>query len=713
MTDIDSVEHDEFECSECDFKCSSESDMIEHSSIHQRPNNNNDSVSNILPNENTIKNDSVGIDNVINLHTNFNCKKESDECTNLEQTTEMKNPWIYESIVKIEPSLLQKDYKSDNCHKIEIRNEEIKFEHNDHHHEILPNFLTHEINGCNNIKQEQTSKVLMHQLQNSLGLIGSSTAHIDNNDNISTYDDTFGTHFLNGMHGSLFSQCVPLQNDSSKDLPSRKRNYDSMIRSSSIEVEVDNTNIYIPPGWKRKAYMGILGNALLNGQIKYICHYYTEMGKRICSQTEAYEYVIKYPLSNIDIEKLDFSTIPITRNPFGIYIPDGWQRKITVSTNSNSQKQYHITYLNSDGKGFGCKSEVYAYLPHSTNIRDTYIDVEKMNFSVPCQFSLAHSKAEKDKNVDYLFDVRKIKAKTISYNLYLCKLCNYSFRGKNNACDHASTHVQTPSKESIPNNDLPNKYDHFMCTVCHIKIMRRNDLQVHVQRHLTKQIFSTVVGVKFVYGEVTNYKDSNHRKCLFCCEVCNVASSKYSVIVKHLKIHTFDEINSADIEKYYKHINGSEENTLKYKCVDSHDNEQNNDNSYINFNKHDKPHNERYIGGPTIDQTTFRIEINVNNTGIYIPKGWQRKVYKYTKGIQKGKYVVKYISPFGKMLYNKIKVLEYIEQLESDGIDVITEPIKVQDMDFSCSSHNLHNIRKVKNGRSFLREGVSYTKSGG
>ena len=32
-------EEDEFECCECDFSCSSESDMIEHSTVHQSLNN--------------------------------------------------------------------------------------------------------------------------------------------------------------------------------------------------------------------------------------------------------------------------------------------------------------------------------------------------------------------------------------------------------------------------------------------------------------------------------------------------------------------------------------------------------------------------------------------------------------------------------------------------------------------------------------------------
>ena len=30
---------DEFECSECDYKCSSENDIIEHSAVHQYPSN--------------------------------------------------------------------------------------------------------------------------------------------------------------------------------------------------------------------------------------------------------------------------------------------------------------------------------------------------------------------------------------------------------------------------------------------------------------------------------------------------------------------------------------------------------------------------------------------------------------------------------------------------------------------------------------------------
>ncbi|CAL4083989.1 unnamed protein product, partial [Meganyctiphanes norvegica] len=58
MNNLDSNEDDdEFECSECDFKCSSKIDIVEHSEIHQPPNNNIENVSNISPDKSNIKSD--------------------------------------------------------------------------------------------------------------------------------------------------------------------------------------------------------------------------------------------------------------------------------------------------------------------------------------------------------------------------------------------------------------------------------------------------------------------------------------------------------------------------------------------------------------------------------------------------------------------------------------------------------------------------------
>ena len=78
MNNIDpneNEEDDEFECSECDFKCSSESDMINHSTIHQCPNNTSEDPLNIIPVSTTTDN--------VNLQAEYKNKNDSESNTKL------------------------------------------------------------------------------------------------------------------------------------------------------------------------------------------------------------------------------------------------------------------------------------------------------------------------------------------------------------------------------------------------------------------------------------------------------------------------------------------------------------------------------------------------------------------------------------------------------------------------------------------------------
>merc|ERR1712098_323507 len=104
----------------------------------------------------------------------------------------------------------------------------------------------------------------------------------------------------------------------------------------------------------------------------------------------------------------------------------------------------------------------------------------------------------------------------------------------------------------------------------------------------------------------------------------------------------------------------------------------------------------------------YTIEVDVDNFGKYIPEGWQRKLYKYTRGVLEGRFVIRYISPYGKVLYNKKHVSKYIKLLESEGI---TELVKVENMDFSCLSYKQKRKRKklkeieVDNSEIYVPEG--------
>ncbi|CAL4089467.1 unnamed protein product [Meganyctiphanes norvegica] len=272
-----------FECSECDFKCTSEIDIIQHSTIHQYSNNTNDSLSNIyISLYDTSENNDLGAYKKSTRDGHLNAKTIIDESGSLS--------------CQSEPS------------------------------------------------------------QNNMGLTNSSQ--------------------------------VPLPHKRSytpRKTPTRGR---SSGRTNS-EVEVDNTGIYIPPGWKRKVFMR---SSLTKGLITYDCYYYSESGKNFRSKKDAYEYASKNHLTGVDFAKLNFTVSQITSKTdqttfeldldnSNIYIPEGWQRKVCMTTISNGQKKYHINYLNPEGEHFGCKSDVYTYLSHSGSIEENQFDVEKMDFS--------------------------------------------------------------------------------------------------------------------------------------------------------------------------------------------------------------------------------------------------------------------------------------------------------------------------------------------
>ncbi|CAL4211153.1 unnamed protein product [Meganyctiphanes norvegica] len=314
----------------------------------------------------------------------------------------------------------------------------------------------------------------------------------------------------------------------------------------------------------------------------------------------------------------------------------------------------------------------------SYRIKDKQIDLEKMNFSVRFQSDF--------NEFDYIFDVRRTVPKFKACALYLCRLCSYLNKNKIDANKHINEHIQNLYNLSPASSDLPNKYNYFVCTDCHGKIMRRKDIQVHLQDHNSKQISGTVVGVMCKY-------DKHHNRyyvkwAVHCCEICNFACLKYIDIIKHLKVHTIDEINSADRHKYYRHAHAMDE-TASYSL-----------DHYADLGDNDDIDNEtipasKWHSG-RVKPTSMYKEVEVDNNEKYIPNGWQCKVLCQKSN---GCYKVIYISPFGKKLQSADKVLAYIEWLEDQGI---TEPIDVDKFDFSWLSHNLPK-RKPKKRSSGIR----------
>ncbi|CAL4062007.1 unnamed protein product, partial [Meganyctiphanes norvegica] len=707
MNDMGSDENcdDEFECSECDFKCTSEIDIIQHSAMHQYPSNANDDVLHNSAYDTYNEGGSKEDDPVATLQAKVYSDKEIVACNRLAETSEINALDPYKFKVKREQSSHEVISTTKIIHESEIGNKIIKLEDMDIKQEFCPNYSSNLINEYGNIHLDQDSLGIGSMPSKNRLIYGRESMHFAyNNVNISTEDESLSDKTI-VEYGSIFSQRDPLHIDmsltnSSQSLPPHKTPHG---HKSSIEVEIDNTGVYIPPGWDRKVYMR---PTLNNGQLKYDCYYYTESGKQICSKKFAYEYCSnKKHLENIDIEKLNFSVSKTTMKPdqptlevdldnTGIYIPKGWQRKIY----HNGQQMYNVNYINAEGIRFGCKSYVYAYQSNSDSNKEKQIDVEELDFSrgirsrlslnMGCQSvqvqnkimtkRFRHSEYENYQIIEFLFEVRKIvqKAKEKKDNLYLCKLCNFSSRIQHVACCHASIHLHKFSNESIQNSVLPNNYDYFMCTDCQFKIMKRKDVQIHLKGHCStassRQITNTVVSVKLVCAA-----NSKVNKILYCCEVCEFACFRCSFMVKHLKYHTHDEIVTADRDKYYNN---------KYKCDGS---------GLVSIYKYGSSDYTERIGGINSEiklynhgikhrNTSGKIEIKVDNAGKYIPEGWQRKVYKLNKGVLKGKHRVGYISSLGRTLYSKTQVSKYIEKLKSNGI---IELINLDKMDFSGKSH--------------------------
>ncbi|CAL4145478.1 unnamed protein product, partial [Meganyctiphanes norvegica] len=348
--------NDEFECSECDFKCLIEIDMIEHSVLHQFPNKTVDDISSTIPGVSFIETVSKENYEFDNLGAKSNSEKETEPYKRLTDKPKINDLETYKSIVKTEPSLYKEISTAGNYCKNEFEETEIYFEESDHiniKHEAISYFSPHKNN----------EQVDFQQAKSSLGLIHSNTEHI------------------NGKRGIRHSYSQKIS---------------SYSRLTPFEVEVDNTGIYIPPGWMRKGFKRARWH---KPQRKYDCYYFTESGKRITRKQEAYDYLIKNPCADVDIGKLSFSIqtimnperivqkqrveIEVNVNNTGIYIPPGWKRKVykidRQSKFEGKKIDYFCNYLTESGKKIKGKKGAEDYL-----IKNPCADVniEKLNFRI-------------------------------------------------------------------------------------------------------------------------------------------------------------------------------------------------------------------------------------------------------------------------------------------------------------------------------------------
>ncbi|CAL4069204.1 unnamed protein product [Meganyctiphanes norvegica] len=603
---------DEFECSECDFKCTSEIEIIQHSAMHQSPSNNNCDNSNISPYSTHIEDESKEDDTVITLQAKVSSEKEMGSCNRLTETSEINalDPCKYE--VKREPSSHEFISTTKILSESEIANKRIQLEDMDIKQESCPNYSSNKINEYVNIYIDQDRLGIGSMPSKNIIIYGRESMHSAyNNVNKSTEDKHLSIKTIVEEYGSMSCQSDLLHYDmsltnSSQSLPPHKRSGRGRPKKdpdhkSSIELEIDNTGIYIPPGWDRKLYMR---TTLCNGQLRYDCYYYTESGKQIRSKRLAYEYYAnKNHLAKVDIEKLNFSishTIMKPNQPFlevyldntGIYIPEGWQRKIYI----NEQKNYYVNYLNAEGSRFGCKSDVYAYQSNYDSNKEKQIDVDEMNFSRGIRNRISLKKGYQSVQA-----LEKTMTNRFRHNEYgTIKYCN-PLGKKEKKVGKIEIEIDNTGKY-IPEGWQRKAY----------KYTKGAYKDQHVVRYISP-LGKTFCSKKLV-SEYIVKSESNG-----ISELINVDKMDFSW------------------KSHMKHRNA--------------------------------------LG---------KIEIQIDNTGKYIPEGWQRKAYKYTKGAYKGLHVVRYISPLGKTLRSKTQVSEYIERLENNEC---MEPINVDNMDFSWKSH--------------------------
>ncbi|CAL4066173.1 unnamed protein product [Meganyctiphanes norvegica] len=274
-------------------------------------------------------------------------------------------------------------------------------------------------------------------------------------------------------------------------------------------------------------------------------------------------------------------------------------------------------------------------------------------------------------NIEYLFEDKEVFIKIDSifaFDLSICKICSFSSKKGNlgDIYNHASIHTNKIGTKWTPKNIRIN-FDYYVCTLCHIRIMKKDDIQIHMQIHKTEMFSNAIVDVK----TVQNLKGKKAE--LHCCEICNAAFTKYLGIFIHLKDHHPEEADDVVEAKYNDNLNPvSSGHSLE----------------------------TPFHNGGTIKQTRH-VEVEIDNTGKYIPYGWQRKVYQSSKRGKKGRYMVSYISPFGHSLYAKSGVSKYIEKLESDGITLL---VSLEDLNFSILSHKLPKVvHRPKKRRFFFQ----------
>ncbi|CAL4104289.1 unnamed protein product, partial [Meganyctiphanes norvegica] len=238
---FEEMDDDEFECSECEFKCPTESEMIQHSAIHLNSGNTNDKH-----NQSISENGFTG------------CITAKD----MPGTNDSGNSKL---IVKSEPCSKEDNYTAEDYQQCEDWNVKIELEDQDVDQETTLYNSDNQITAYDGI--------LCLPKTERMDLSEAKDSHYSNTD-IFTKDGDLGSETIVKKSGPFSSQ---------------------MLRPRILhgfEIEVDNTGIYIPNGWTRKLFKR---TRLVQGKIRLDCFYFTELGKKIRGKKEAYDHLIKYP----------------------------------------------------------------------------------------------------------------------------------------------------------------------------------------------------------------------------------------------------------------------------------------------------------------------------------------------------------------------------------------------------------------------------------
>ncbi|CAL4215189.1 unnamed protein product, partial [Meganyctiphanes norvegica] len=297
---------DEPGCSECEYKFPLEIDKIEHSAMHQSSNKI------IGPDDIAIEND-----NFVCMQANLKCEKNIEPSTRLSDTPIINHIQAHIPVVKRESCSDEEISTDENYHEREIGENKLKLEHIHIKDELIPYVSTHQINEHGDIHHTKTPKSsLALRLLRIPGLTPLSQSNsqqihrkkemhsIHNNGNIFTEVGIMNNENINYMSDMLSSKSELSQ--TYLDFPkysqglSLKKN---KALTTSIEVEVDNTGIYIPPGWKRKLYKT---PSPCKRFVVYDCIYLTKLGTKIRLKRDACDYLIVNPHADVDVERLNF-----------------------------------------------------------------------------------------------------------------------------------------------------------------------------------------------------------------------------------------------------------------------------------------------------------------------------------------------------------------------------------------------------------------------